>query len=1066
MNYVNRIISSCLTLAVGAFSPYALAQDEQGENIEEEVIVIGIRQSIQSATDLKKNSDNVVDAITSEDVGKFPDQNVLDSLQRITGVQIGRDFTGEAASFTIRGISQNRVELNGRTVAAGEDESRQVNLSDIPSELISQLEVIKSPTADMTEGSLGATVNLKTARPFDRKKTLRKLSGKVRYGDNVEEVFPNISGFFSKTWDETSIGKFGALFSITHNENEVAGDRLRVQNWQERCTSYALTRPNGTNLNGQGGVAYGSNNCNAQVNAGMEVQRTFAPAQFTHLQYFQTRKRSSVNTTFQFAPTDNSEYTLDMTYLSKRDIARRNTLNLNINLPGQDIDPALYDGQPDGYQVLWDNVVLGPEIEIRNRLNEVDRTVQPVQYAEIQTAYLNNVNAQGEPKSSQRFTLGLEGVWDFDKMEISSEFSFSEAEHTRHYYATGLARWGGNRWNQQNQVLRVDAGEAIRPWGQPATIDFRNKRLPEIDWQGHTLTDIRYFRLNNVQDDGWVHEPREIALKADADYYLDFGPIKSIEFGVRFTQNIMERSTRFRFRCNRDNDYGNNGPNASDPRRSFNAEIDRPCADPSVSTTDFQNQYPGIFDIVDGFYDAESVATTERWLQINNDLYVDNRDLWREIFGFAQSGADSEVPGTSGYLSIPSETYKLTEDTAAIYVKANFEGELSDRIVYRGNAGVRGVATDIESLTRIAEAGAEDLSTQSLSHDYFNTLPSLNVAFVYDDSTILRLAAGRVMVRPTFDQLKPTGQFNTAGGGCAYYWPDDPFNRLGREVPSVDDDAQAAAVADWQLGSTPCPGIRTNTVNIGNLELDPYTADNYDLSFEQYWGEANSASVTWFYRDIGTGLTQLRTVFGIPVDPATQPVGSFEEGVEYWRARIRTNSGNETREGIELQYTQFFDFLESYWANFGVQLNYTYADGDTFDPIYTLEDERTDTDGNPITRENADDVESIDAWYPVVELSQHTYNASLFYDDGPLNVRLSYNFRDSYYTGNESQKFEDSTDRMDLNASYNFANDIGITFSIQNMLRDIEYKYFDSIYRADESRYADVVYSLGVSAKF
>ena len=1056
---------SLLAISIGVIVQSASAQD-----IEEEVIVTGIRQSIQSAVELKKEANKVVDVINSEDVGKFPDRNVLDALQRISGVQIGRDETGEASGFTVRGISQNRVELNGRSVAAGEGEGRNVNLSDIPSELISELEVIKSPTADMIEGSLGATINLKTARPFKFKRPLYKVHGKTLYGDNADDYYGNINATLANSWDDTAIGRFGVLGSLTFNENEVSGDRMRVNqsSWSSRCTSFAQTRPDGSGLNRQRGVDYGSNNCSRLEDAGMETQRLYTPGTFTHLQYSQQRKRTSANVTLQWEPTGNQEYILDLQYLNSENIATRETLNLRTDLSGQDFDPALFEGQEDGHVITWDNVELGEEVEIRDRLNNVVDTVRPVRYADIQTAYLHNTSAQGEPKKTERFSFGLEGKWTINNFSVSAELSHATANHRREYYSTSLARWGGNRWNQKDQTGRLDQedldnGEAIRPYGQVATIDLRDSREMGIDWQGHSLTDPRYLRLNNAQADGWIHKPQETAFRADVDWEVDFGDIKTIEFGMRFSENIMERSERFRFRCDRNNAFGNNGPNGN----SFNADEDRACSDPSVSTTDFLAAYPDAYQTTSGFYDEADVNAVHEWVQFDNSLFVDNNEAWRERFGFYESGNDSEAPGASGYISLPAQRYKITEETLAAYLKANFEGELFGDFSYRGNFGLRAVNTDVGAVGYDAIPGSDEIERRDLSHDYLELLPSANLAVAYDDSTIVRFAAAKVMVRPNFDQLKPTSNFNTAAGQCKYYWPDDPWNSLEREPPEEGTDPLSDNIRDWEIGNTPCPGIRTQTSRLGNVKLDPYVSYNYDLGLEHYWGDGNSASATVFYRDIRAGLTRVRGVVTRTVDPATQLDPTYEEGVEYWRATRPINSGEESREGVELQYTQFFDFLPSIWSALGTQLNYTYSDGDTYDPVYLFDGERTLPDGTPVTRETADDVESTDAFRPVANLSRNTYNASLFFDNGPLNMRIAYNFRDSYYTGNESDIYVDSSDRLDISSSYRFNNGLNVSFGIQNILRSRDHRYYrNSRDITVDSRYADVVYHLGAAYRF
>ena len=132
----------------------------------EEVIVTGIRASLQDAIAKKRNADDIRDVINAEDVGKLPDSNVAEALQRITGVQIGRSF-GEGSEVSVRGIAANRIELNGQT-QVGTGASRAVTtFSSLPAEMFSSLEVIKTPTADEVEGGLGAIIRLNTRKPLD-----------------------------------------------------------------------------------------------------------------------------------------------------------------------------------------------------------------------------------------------------------------------------------------------------------------------------------------------------------------------------------------------------------------------------------------------------------------------------------------------------------------------------------------------------------------------------------------------------------------------------------------------------------------------------------------------------------------------------------------------------------------------------------------------------------------------------------------------------------------------------------------------------------------------------------
>lgn len=198
-------------------APAAATETDDIERIE----VTGIRASMKASVNTKRFSTAVVDAITSEDIGKFPDKNVADSLSRITGVSVTRDF-GEGEKIAVRGTdpSQNRTLLNGAAVASADwfvldNPSRAFNFTLLPSNLVSSLEVYKSPQADVQEGSLGGTVYLKTFKPLQLDANTLKLSFEEQYSDNSEEWDPQISGLYSwKNEDET----FGFLVALTKQD--------------------------------------------------------------------------------------------------------------------------------------------------------------------------------------------------------------------------------------------------------------------------------------------------------------------------------------------------------------------------------------------------------------------------------------------------------------------------------------------------------------------------------------------------------------------------------------------------------------------------------------------------------------------------------------------------------------------------------------------------------------------------------------------------------------------------------------------------------------------------------
>lgn len=165
---------SAMSVAGVTYSGSAFAQDQ--DQVVEEVTVVGIRGSLQRSMDIKRDSTGVVDAISAEDMGKFPDSNIAESMQRISGVSISRR-NGEGSQVTVRGFGPdfNMITLNGRIMPAsslnqnggGDNSSRAFDMDNIASEGVRGVEVYKTGKAHVVSGGIGATINLKTMRPLD-----------------------------------------------------------------------------------------------------------------------------------------------------------------------------------------------------------------------------------------------------------------------------------------------------------------------------------------------------------------------------------------------------------------------------------------------------------------------------------------------------------------------------------------------------------------------------------------------------------------------------------------------------------------------------------------------------------------------------------------------------------------------------------------------------------------------------------------------------------------------------------------------------------------------------------
>lgn len=255
---------------------YAAENDTKKESKEDiEVIqVTGMLGSMKAAALLKRTDGRIVDAIVAEDIGKLPDNNIAEALQRITGVSINSDF-GVGDSVSIRGLPQNRVELNGRSTIG--DSRDGISLQDFPSSFLKAVEVVKSPTADMIEGALGGTVSLKTVRPLELDKLTAAMSLDAEYADKTENVAPIFSGSIGNNWDFGSAGTFGALAMFSYQDREIRQDEF-------------FSRVNPTSETVDGGTG--------NTPSGNYILRD----QHTAEQYVEQRERTAMNLSLQWAP--------------------------------------------------------------------------------------------------------------------------------------------------------------------------------------------------------------------------------------------------------------------------------------------------------------------------------------------------------------------------------------------------------------------------------------------------------------------------------------------------------------------------------------------------------------------------------------------------------------------------------------------------------------------------------------------------------------------------------------------------------------------------------------------
>jgi len=240
-HHIHGFRRSALALGIALLiSGPAMAQDAGADDKKatelDKVVVTGIRGSVQKAQDIKRDADTFVDSVTALDIGALPDRSVTETLSRIPGVTIDRflsvgdpeHFSAEGGGVQVRGLTQVRSELNGRDSFSASG-GRSLSFGDVPSELMAGVDVFKNQKADMIEGGLGGTVNLRTFMPFDFEGQKIGASISANYGDFIKQYKPSASGLYSNRWKTEGGGEFGILVDIAHSELATRTDGLFVR---------------------------------------------------------------------------------------------------------------------------------------------------------------------------------------------------------------------------------------------------------------------------------------------------------------------------------------------------------------------------------------------------------------------------------------------------------------------------------------------------------------------------------------------------------------------------------------------------------------------------------------------------------------------------------------------------------------------------------------------------------------------------------------------------------------------------------------------------------------------
>ncbi|MBW8814016.1 MAG: TonB-dependent receptor [Caulobacterales bacterium] len=720
----------------------------------ETVIVTGYRAALESAIEAKRRSVNEVDVIKADDMASFPDANLAESIQRIPGVSITRD-AGEGRNVTVRGLGGDfvRTLLNGIEaysnttgstlgITAGINRTRGFDYSTFASELFNSVTVSKTQSAEMDEGSIAATIDLQTARPFDKSGFRAALSAQGAYYDANKTYAPRLAGLISDTW-----GDFGLLVSGAYSKRKAQEDGYSDTSQSDYSDA----------LNGFCGVAVddpsqpGSQVINTPIPyvnalsgtgnrpanqcfsglpsdpvayAKINKPNVFLPRNPGLGRFTLDQERIGLTGAFEYRPSDRTHVTLDAVYSrfnqNRLDYALSLASN-NRNVNGASAAFPLFAGRVDS-QILDVDVDPNGQVDYM-KLNHVD-----IKHIE-----------EGSKTRTNTHEIGLTFDQKFgDKWDVTLKLG--------HAGSTFKQPWdvlvSYDAFNKDGYVwdARQDARRPIINYGydvtNPANVTFTNA--------GTGLTpDIRIVKAsvkNNLSN-------------AAFNVKYDWNDNLTFKAGTMYKDFTFRTTQEQRF-------FANNGPPCTVSSTSAAAVAGSPPAACTGYSTfnfaQFASDFPNLATLSSNLTGWGSqlglpAGSVTGWVVPNVAAYIDK-------LGVLCNCANKYGDFTTSYTTALGSNRSVDEKDLAFYGQADFNYDLNGHRL-RGNLGVRYVRTKVES------TGYTSATSQvTVPNKYNDFLPAVNVSYELTENLILRGAAAKVMARPGFTALTPGGTVNTTFG--------------------------------------------------------------------------------------------------------------------------------------------------------------------------------------------------------------------------------------------------------------------------------------------------------------
>jgi TonB-dependent receptor len=1001
-------------------SPPRAAADDSSADVQE-VVVTGYRRSLEESTQAKRDAVGFIDQINAEDIGKFPDTNIAESFNRIPGITISRDITGQGVNVSIRGLGTNftKVLLNGAPVAIAssgptdsQNSNREVDLDLFPTELFTQLTVKKTTAPDMLEGGAAGTVDMRSARPFDTPGPHATFTASGTKNQNARQWGERGALIVSDTWDNG----FGALLGVASVADRINVKGFETIGWTNANLSAAQCGAGNTcNTTGGGnwtipgtvpqgagnGLVPGTPIDNAFLlahNPGLTIQQldnALIPRLGRTADEFGSRDRTNAVLSLEYRPTDALHIYVDSMYGHKKNNEQRIDMDW-VGRNGSAIPLNMTVDRSDCSQ----GCVAG------------GGTFANSQFFLEYRPYIETTNFYG---INPGFTWQIADAFRMDLQANKTESTFHR-EVPSVLVATPLGGGVTTTFTNNGGIPSIQS-----------SVDLDNPA--NFGWNAGTRV--------NIQD-----EKRDTQTKGvRANFTWGKGGPVNLQFGGAY-DDILRKITAL------DNSQAwQNAVCGDNPNIFVMSPNGQPaCQGLTTATPGSWPSYPAYPGLVPAglpplVYRGSLVpqSAVPSYLAPGPAGFVTVN--WPAFAGATNYSTFHNAEPAVTAANTAANAGFVEEKTAGFYVELTGDAAVPGGNHLRYTGGVRYVHTS-QSIGGYVSVpnGANVLNTNAAEspkdgvlvpnflnfvythHDYHNILPAAELAYNLTDNTIVRLAGSRTLTRPDPNAMLPGLNFST---------------------PSAD------------VGT------------VGNPQLQPYLSNNFDLGLEYYTGREGFLGATYFRKWV-TGFTangnttvpfSALAPYGVTygtLTPTQQQAINSRGGPDATTVVLQEQvnaSGVLAISGLELTWVQPLDFLLDRWNldGFGFTANYTrvHQSGSGAAPAVAL--------GIP----------------------PQTYNVTFYYEHGPWMARISQVYNKGFQTATGNQngiplaalfaanyRQWDFSSLADLSKLFGWKSEVQLTADATNLFGAKLRQYFQfsdaTFTQYDPGR----TITLGVRAKF